>query len=384
MSDQQRFDVIVIGVGAMGSATCYQLARRGARVLGLEQFGIPHALGSSHGESRMIRLCYYEHPDYVPLLHRAYQLWGELEQATDSRLLFKTGGIYMGDAHSEFIRGTLRAAREHRLPHEELSHEQCLQRFPQFELPDDYSGVFESNAGFLIPERVVAGFAEQALRHCAELHGFEPVLDWSSDSHGATVRTAQATYLADRIIFCGGAWSEQLLGDVGIKLIVTRQVLGWVWPNEPSLFELNTLPVWAIDHPDSTQHYGFPMLPAGAHGSPGFKIAHHFHGTPATADTINRLPLPGDEEDFRWALRQFIPKADGQLLSMAVCMYTNSPDSHFIIDRHPRHERVLIACGFSGHGFKFASVIGEALADLAMNGRSDLPIGFLGLHRFAK
>ena len=384
MSANTRYDAIVVGVGAMGSATCSQLARRGARVLGLEQFGIPHSLGSSHGESRMIRLCYYEHPDYVPLLHRAYQLWDELEKATGSHLLFKTGGIYMGDANSEFIRGTLRAAREHQLPHEELSHEQCRQRYPQFDLPNEYSGVFEPNAGFLIPERAVAAFAEQALHHGAELHGFEPVIEWSSDPRGATVRTSRSVYQSDRIIFCGGAWSERLLGDVGVNLIVTRQVLGWVWPREPALFELNTLPVWAIDHPDGTQHYGFPMLPAGSHGRPGFKIAHHFHGAPTTADTINRLPQPGDEEDFRWALRQFIPKADGQLLSMAVCMYTNSPDSHFIVDHHPRHDRVLIACGFSGHGFKFAGVIGEALADLAMNGRSDLPIGFLGLHRFAK
>jgi sarcosine oxidase len=384
MNDSRRFDVIVVGVGAMGSATCHQLAKRGVRVLGLEQFGIPHSLGSSHGESRMIRLCYYEHPDYVPLLHRAYQLWDELEQAAGSRLLFKTGGVYMGDQDSEFIRGTLRAAREHRLPHEELSHEQCRSRFPQFELPTDYSGVYEPNAGFLIPERVVASFAEQALRHGAELHSFEPVVDWSSDSNGVIVRTARATYQADRLVFCGGAWSERLLGEIGVKLTVTRQVLGWVWPKEPAMFQLNTLPVWAIDHPDGTQHYGFPMMPAGDFGRPGFKIAHHFHGDPTTADAINRVPQACDEEDFRWALRKFIPMADGQLLSMTVCMYTNSPDSHFIIDRHPNHDRVHLACGFSGHGFKFASVIGEAMADLAMSGRSALPIEFLGLQRFAK
>lgn len=377
-----RFDVIVVGVGAMGSAACFHLARRGVRVLGLEQFGIPHALGSSHGESRMIRLCYAEHPHYVPLLRRAYALWDELEQLAGVKVLHRVGGIYIGPPGSEFIDGTLRAALEHRLPHERLSRAQLALRYPQFTVPDDHVGVFEPEAGFLLPERAVAAHAELALRHGATMHAHEPVVEWTSDAHGVTVRTARATYTANRIVFCGGAWSERLLGEIGVPLHVTRQALAWFWPKQPEPFALGTMPVWAIDHADGPIHYGFPMLPGTISARPGFKVAHHAQGEPTTPDSIDRMPQTRDEEGLRQMLRQTIPQAEGPLLSMAICMYTNSPDSHFIIDHHPRDERAVIACGFSGHGFKFASVLGEVLADLAMNGVTRHPIEFLGLQRF--
>ena len=379
-----RYDVIVVGVGAMGSAACYVLARRGVRVLGLEQFGIPHALGSAHGESRMIRLCYYEHPDYVPLLHRAYELWHELEQSQPggpSRGLFHvTGGVYMGPADSEFVLSSLRAAEVHGLPHELLTRERLAERFSQFQLPPDHIGLYEPNAGILVPERVVSTYAELALRHGAVLHGHEPVESWQAQGGAVNVRTQHRSYSADRLVVCGGAWSSRLLGDLGVPLVVTRQVMGWVWPRRREPFELGAFPVWAIDNPDATQHYGFPMLPGGL----GLKIAHHFQNGPADPDSIDRQVQPDDESDFRPTLRRFIPQADGPLLAIRVCMYTNSPDSHFIIDRHPRHECVVLACGFSGHGFKFASVIGEVLADLAVSGRTDLPIEFLGLDRFRR
>ena len=377
-----RYDVIVVGVGAMGSATCSALARRGARVLGLEQFGIPHALGSAHGESRMIRLCYYEHPDYVPLLHRAYELWHELEQSRSGgppRGLFHvTGGVYMGAPESEFVLGSLRAAEVHGLPHELLDHQHMAERFSQFRLPRDHIGLYEPNAGILVPERVVSTYAELALRHGAVLHGHEPVEGWQAQDGHVSVRTQRRSYSADRLVVCGGAWSSRLLSDLGLPLAVTRQVMGWVWPRRPEPFELGVFPVWAIDNPDGTQHYGFPMLPGGL----GLKIAHHFQDGPTNPDSIDRQVKPDDEADFRPTLSRFIPEADGPLLAIRVCMYTNSPDSHFIIDRHPHNEQVILACGFSGHGFKFASVVGEVLADLALSGRTDLPIGFLGLDRF--
>ena len=378
MPTTEAFDVIVVGMGAMGSAACFQLAKRGVRVLGLEQFGIPHGLGSSHGESRMIRLCYYEHPDYVPLLHRAYELWRELEVQCRRKLLFMTGGLYMGQSESGFISGTRRAAKEHQLAHEVYSRSQIRSRYPQFEIPEDHIGVYEPNAGFLLPEAVIAAHTELALRNGAIIHGHEPVLEWVETESGVVVRTQRQSYRGEQIIFCGGAWSSKLLGGIGIALVPTRQPLAWVWPKTPSLFELGRMPVWAIDNADETQFYGFPMIPS----RPGFKLARHFHGEPTSPESINRLPQPQDESEIRQALRRFIPDADGPLLSMMICMYTNSPDSHFIIDRHPQHQRAIIACGFSGHGFKFASVVGEALADLAVRGRSDLPIGFLSLKRF--
>jgi sarcosine oxidase len=376
------FDVIVIGVGAMGSSACLHLARRGVNVLGLEQFGIPHSLGSSHGETRMIRLCYYEHPDYVPLLHRAYELWHDLEQESGEKLLHMTGGIYIGQERSEFIDGILRSAQQHGLPHERLDQDELRRRYPQFVAPPDHIGVFEPNAGFLLPERVVATNAALAMSRGAELHGHEPALDWTAGADGVSVRTAHGVYSAGKLIICGGTWSERIVGDLGVKLVVTRQVLGWVWPRTPSMFALGTLPVWAIENSDGSQHYGFPMLHPHISARPGFKIAHHFQGTPTTPQSIDRIAQPEDEQDFRPTLQRSIPEADGPLLSMAVCMYTNSPDSQFIIDRHPAHANVTIACGFSGHGFKFGSVVGEVLADLALDGHSKHPIDFLRLSRF--
>jgi sarcosine oxidase len=375
----QSHDVIVLGLGAMGSAAAYHLARRGARVLGLEQFTIAHDRGSSHGESRMIRLCYYEHPDYVPLLHRAYQLWHELERDSRRKLLYVTGGLYMGPPDSGFVAGALRAAGQHRLPHESLNRAQIAARFPQFHLPDAFTALYEPNAGFLLPELVVKTHAELASSHGADLRCATRVLAWSADQAGIRVVTDEGEHHAARLVICGGAWSGKLLADLGVALVPRRQVLGWVHPPRPDLFQLGSFPVWAIDHPDGTQHYGFPLAP----GAEALKVAHHHHGPPTDPDAVDRRRLPGDEDDFRPALRRFLPGADGPLHETRICMYTTSPDSHFIVDRHPRHENVIIACGFSGHGFKFATVMGEVLADLALEGSTRHPINFLRLRRFA-
>jgi len=375
-----RFDVIVIGVGGMGSAACYHLARRGVRVLGLEQFDIPHAKGSSHGFSRMIRTAYYEHPDYVPLLQRSFKLWKELEDESLLKILHVTGGLYLGHPDGEIVSGSLASSRKHNLAYEHYTRDDLTKLFPQFRLPDDFVGLFEYQAGYLVPELAIGAHVDLAMRHGAHVHGNEPVLRWSSDDKGATVTTANATYHADHLVFCGGAWSDKLMTDLGVKLLVTRQVLGWVQPLRRDYFQLGVLPVWAIDNHDGTLYYGFPLTPE----SPGLKIAHHGAGPATDPDTIDRAPHRDDEHSFRRALQTYLPDADGALVSMRICMYTNSPDHHFILDRHPRHERVTLACGFSGHGFKFCSVIGEALADLATKGRSELPIEFLGLQRFGR
>ncbi|MDB5328883.1 MAG: N-methyl-L-tryptophan oxidase [Phycisphaerales bacterium] len=379
MRHMAAYDVIVIGVGAMGASTCYELARRGVRVLGLEQFDIPHALGSSTGFSRMIRMAYYEHPDYVPLLKRAYELWDELEKASGQKLLHLTVGLYMGPPGGEVVSGSLASARRHGLPHETLDRAQLAERFRQFQLPDGWAALYEPRAGFLLPEKVIAAYADLALRAGAEIHGREPVLQWHADDKGVTVRTPRGEYAAAHLVFTGGAWSGSLLHDLGIPLQVTRQVMGWVWPNQPQQFALGHFPVWAINNPAGGLDYGFPMHPE----NPGLKIAHHAPGRPTDPDKVAREPLPGDEETFRPALRRYLPAGDGPLLSLRTCLYTNSPDHHFIIDHHPRHEHVTIACGFSGHGFKFASVMGEVLADLATKGKTELPVKFLGLRRFS-
>ena len=373
------YDVIVVGLGAMGSSACYHLARRGVRVLGLEQFDIPHALGSSHGYSRMIRMAYYEHPDYVPLLRRAYALWRELEAESGQTLLHETGGIYMGPPEGEVVKGTVEAARRHGLEHEELSWAELGRRFPQFVVPEKFTGVWEPRAGFLLPEKVVAAQAEGALRAGADLRGRETVVKWEADGKGVVVTTNKGGYAAGRLVVCGGPWAGGLGCGMGAELVVTRQVLGWVWPRRPERFKFGEFPVWGIEAADGSLSYGFPMMP----DNPGLKVARHGRGPETDPDHVARNATAADEAEVRDILRRNIPDGDGPLLSVRVCMYTNSPDGHFIIDTHPEQPRVTLACGFSGHGFKFASVVGEILADLATSGATALPAQFLGLSRFA-
>jgi sarcosine oxidase len=373
------FDVIIIGVGAMGAATCFELARRGVKVLGIEQFDIPHNRGSSHGHSRMIRMAYYEQPAYVPLLRRAYALWDQLETLSGRRLLHRTGGLYIGPGGGMLVDGSRKSAIAHHLEHEMLTRDELCRRWPQFHVPQDWSALFEWAAGFLLPEQVISSFVDLALRDGAKIHARERVISWEANEARVHVTTDRATYQADQLIFTGGAWSGKLIADLGVPLVVTRQVLGWVWPRNPEMFQIGQLPAWGIDSLDGGMFYGFPMYD----DVPGLKVAHHLPGTAIDPDRPNPEPTADDEKDFRAALK-YIPDADSPLVAMRTCMYTVSPDHDFIIDRHPLHPRVHIACGFSGHGFKFASVVGEILADLATTGRTKLPIEFLSIRRFGE
>jgi sarcosine oxidase len=367
----QSFDVIVIGVGAMGSSACYHLAKRGQRVLGLEAFDIPHNFGSSHGHTRMTRTAYYEHPNYVALIHRANERWRELEAETGLSLLHHVGGIYAGASDGEVIRGSLDSARQHNLPHERLSRDDLARRFPQFNLPDYFEAVYEPHAGYLRVEDCVAAYAHAAMTNGARIHTREPVRAWTPDG---TVTTDRDTYHADKIIFCSGSWTGKLMADLNAQLVVTRQLLAWHWPLDPAMFQ-NT-PVWGIEVPGGLV-YGFPMLA----DFPGLKCAFHSPGLVTDPDTVDRRNIDDDLHQLTTLLRRYVPKAAGRLLAAKTCLYTNSPDHHFIIGRHPVHARILLAAGFSGHGFKFASVVGELLCDLATTSRTRFDIDFLSPRR---
>ncbi len=362
----------------MGAAACYHLARRGARVLGLDQYAIPHQLGAHHGFSRMIRLAYYEHPDYVPLLKRAYQLWEELEKDFGQRLLYLTGGLYMGAPRREFLDGALKSAQAHELPHRYLKHETLAQRYPCFRVPADYEGIYEEKAGFLVPELVMAAHVQGALSRGAVLRGHVRVESWQSDDSGIEVVTSQGMFRGKRLLITAGAWSQEAIRDEAIRLTVTRQTWGWFWPEEPDRYRLGEFPGWFYECEDGGGFYGFPMMP----DNPGLKLAWHHPAESVTPDTVCREPQAGDERPLRTFLENHLPGAAGPLLAIRTCLYTNSSDGHFIIDRHPEKEGVFFACGFSGHGFKFASVMGEVLADLAESGKTAHPIDFLGLARF--
>ena len=359
------YDVIVIGVGGMGSATAYHLARRKKKVLGIEQFDIPHQLGSSHGVNRIIRLAYAEHPSYVPLLRRAYELWRELENSTGERLLVVTGGLDVGPEDGTLVAGSVRSCHEHGIPHELLSAAAVGRRFPGYRLARGTLSVYQADAGFVMAERSVVAHANGALAHGAEIHGRERVLDWKVGRGGVRVRTDRGSYEAERLVLTAGAWSGKLEGALAGVAKPERQVMLWTQPRRPERFRVGAFPVFNMEAPEG-RFYGFPI-----HGIPGFKIGkYHHREQQVDPDSIDRDCDARDEAVVREGIRRYFPDADGPTLSMATCMFTNTPDEHFILDVHPDAARVSIAAGFSGHGFKFCSVVGEIMADLATAGRT--------------
>jgi len=378
----RHFDVIVVGVGTMGAATCYHLAKREHSVLGLEQFDIPHQSGSHHGHSRMIRQSYFEHPNYVPLLRRAYDLWEELEIESGLDIIHLTGGLYLGPPEATILGGSKLAAERHDLPHERLDRAALTKRFPTFQLPDHFEGFYEERAGYVVPERAMEAHATLARRNGAVLNEREGLVEWKSEGEGIRVRTNRGEYAADRLVLTTGAWTSQILDSLAIKLVTTRQLLAWFRPKDALPFEKGRFPCWFIETDSPYGHYGFPIQEEQA----GVKIALHRPGKPIDP---NELPAaeaaPNGEElaSLRETLEQFLPEAIGPLLATRHCLYTNSPDGHFIIDHHPEYPAVILACGFSGHGFKFATVMGEVIADLTSFGKTNHPIDFLRMNRLA-
>jgi len=367
------YDVVVIGLGGMGSAAAAHLAARGQRVLGLEQFGPVHDRGSSHGGSRIIRQSYFEDPAYVPLLRRAYELWQRLAADSGTDLMTLNGGIYLGPPDSPTVAGSLRAAQLWNLPHEVLDAAEIHRRFPALHPADDEVGLYETAAGFIRPELTVSAHLGIAERDGAELRFGEPVQSWSATPGGGVrVTTAAATYEAGRLVVCPGAWAPQLLADLGVPLTVERQVMYWFRPTGGvGPFTPDRLPVYIHEDADGTQSYGFPAID-GPDG--GAKVAFFRRGVETSPDALDREVHLDEVTAVAEHLGRLVPTLPGRFLSGVPCMYTTTPDHHFVIACHPAHEQVTVACGFSGHGFKFVPVVGEILADLATTGTTAHPI----------
>lgn len=370
------YDVIVFGLGGMGTATVFELARRGRRVLGLEQFAIGHDRGSSHGSTRVIRKAYYEHPDYVPLLHRAYERWFDLEQCCGKHLFTECGCLSLGWPGEELVDGVIQSARQHQLTVEVLDAAELRRRYPVFRFDDSYAGVLEPEAGFLYVDDCVRAYAAQARLLKAELRDSEPVVSWKPTANGVTVQTAKGTYSADRLVITAGPWAGRVLAELGLPLTVRRKVLFWIATEDDSLFRRDRFPIYLAQMPNGF-YYGFPVLDRD-----GAKCARHDGGDIVDPANVQRTVTPGEDADCRAFLRDHLPQVSGPLRRTLVCLYTLTPDCHFIIDRHPEHPQVSIAAGFSGHGFKFASVVGEIMADLAERGETGLPVGRFRLRRF--
>lgn len=374
-----NYDVIVLGCGGMGSAALAELARRGLRVLGLEQFPLVHDQGSSHGETRIIRLAYYEHPDYVPLLRRTFARWYELEQECGEQLLTETGMLSLGEPQSELITGIQRAAAEHSLRLEKYTAQEVQQRWPQWKLPESYVGVFENVAGYLRVERCVRAQLQVAGRHGAHIIADTPVLSWDADANSVTVRTANEIYRAAKLVIAGGAWNPTLLGGLNLPLTVARMVPCWFEVPDPQVFSRQRFPCFIHTSP-AGEFYGFPQI-----DGQGLKLApHHNTNEVSSPAEVDRTTSERDEKQVRSFANEWMTVPLGRCLKRSVCMYTLTPDRHFLIDRHPQHDNVIFAGGFSGHGFKFASVVGEILADLATSGTTALPIEMFRASRFAK
>jgi glycine/D-amino acid oxidase-like deaminating enzyme len=452
-------DVIVAGLGAAGSAAAYHLARRGARVVGVDRYTPPHAMGSSHGRSRIIREAYFEHPLYVPLVREAYMGWEELEALTGRRLYLRTGGLMLGPADGTVVPGARRSALEHGLSFEELAAEDVRRRFPAWHLPDDVVGIFEPRAGMLDPEAAIAAHLDLARRHGAELRFDEPLLSWRAEGDAVEVTTSRATYRAARLVLAVGAWTPRVLAPLGLPLVVERNVVAWfdttagqaVWPtgsaersaslgnggstgrnggagrgapagrnassaadvaadpeaqsrpavgvaagaearSRPAvgivaraearsesppgraedLFAPERFPVFVHEVRPGLTWYGFPDT------GDGVKAGIHHSGEATDPETERREATERDVARIRELVGAYLPTLIGAHLpaaarpirEAAVCLYTNAPDDHFLLGPHPDHPAVIVVSACSGHGFKFAPVIGELAAELALEGRS--------------
>lgn len=367
-----EFDAIVVGLGAMGSAATYHLAKAGVRVLGLDQFRPPHELGSSHGQTRIIREAYFEHPIYVPIVQRAYELWAELEATTKQRLFLQTGGLMIGPPKGVVVRGSQHSAEVHHLKYEYLSAREIRSRFPALRPATSMAGIWEPRAGILFPERCVQAHLDAAQRAGATLSFDEPALCWEPAGERVRVRTARGEYRADQLVLSAGSWIQKLAPDLDLPVAVERQTLFWFEPRQPELWQPKRCPIHLWEYSRERFFYGFPDL------GEGVKLARHHQGVTVDPDAVSREAKLHEATALRQLARPFLAPL-GACVHKTVCLYTNMPDGHFLIDRHPAYPQVLIVSPCSGHGFKFSAAIGEIVCDLVRSGESRFDLSLFRL-----
>jgi len=370
MTEHRVHDVAIVGLGAMGSATAFELSRRGLDVIGFDRFLPPHTFGSSHGDSRIIREAYFEHAVYVPMVQRAFELWRELEHLSGTALLAETGGLMIGAPASVLVQGALNSAQMHGLQHSVLSADEIRARFPALRPEPDMLGVWEPRAGVLAPEAGMTAYLAQARKRGAVLRFNEPVDRWQVSNGEVNLFTRLGRYRTRQLILTAGPWIGSLLPWPTVPLQIERQVLHWFEPvSDAEHFQSGRCPIHLWQFDGDRFFYGFPDSGAGV------KVAFHHGGESTTAETVRREVAGSEVEDVRAAVRRFLPAADGRLRKSVVCLYTNMPDQHFLIDRLPEHPGVLVASPCSGHGYKFAPVIAEVLADLVAGSQTRFDLG---------
>lgn len=377
-----NYDVIVIGLGGMGSAAIYNLAKAGKRVFGIEQFSNLHSNGSSHGKSRIVRHGYFSNRDtYMPLLLRAKELWNLLEEETNIKIQYQHDGLSLGREDSLFIQGSLLCAKEYGLEIEKIESNELKKRYPQFQAPEDFIAVLDKTAYTLDPEAAITAHLQLAEHYGAEFHYNEQVIAWAVNPTDSSVivTTDKGSYSANKIILTAGPWTNKLTNSQ-FPFNVQRTVSYWFEPiSTPGNFDSEKLPnyIWYFD--DNNIFYGFPHM--GEYGK-GIKIGLHFQRTDTDPNEIERSISDSEIDAMRTFLKQYIPTLAGDCIYAETCMYTMTPDENFIVGFHPTSDQVIIAGGFSGHGYRFVSVMGEILSDLAINGQTVHSIKLFSPSRF--
>lgn len=374
------YDVVIIGGGSMGIATAYYLAKAEQKVLVVDQFTVPNIYGSHHGETRILRLGYGNGGTYVPLVKESLALWKELEEETGRTLYNQTGAISVGYPGSNFVKETIDSSIKYNLEYEKLDAKSLMERWPGITVPDDYVACYDPNSGFLYSEECILAYKEECEKLGVTILENQPVLDLQITDKEVTVLTADTTFVARKAVVTAGAWMPKLLPDLELEIKPLRKTFGWFETSEENLYG-SQFPCYVFDTHDVGHYYGFPDF-----NGKGLKIGRMDLGEVVDPDELNRDfdSTPKEEADLRSFLSRYMPQANGHLNAGKVCLFSMTPDEDFIIDFHPQHENVLIAGGFSGHGFKFASAIGKTLCELAVQGVSNQDISFLSLNRFNK
>jgi sarcosine oxidase len=379
MGTTESYDIIIVGLGANGSSALYHLSRTGKKVLGIDRFQPPHNKGSSHGESRIIRQAYHENPLYVPLVKAAYPLWQELERIAGKPLLIKTGGLLLGDEQSTVVKGAKLSAETHGIPYEWLDATQIQKRFPAFRPESGTVGVLEKEAGILFPETCITALLQAAAQNGAAIHPNEQVIRITPMQYGIEVATSKSIYRAEKLIVSAGAWLGELMPELQLPLTIRRQVLFWFDNANPAwraYFEPANMPIFIWEYLRDKMFYGFPDLGSGT------KLAWHHGGSLIAPDELSQEVREGEIDEIR-ALAVERLAIEPVFRHSAVCMYTNTPDEDFIIDLHPDHPHIIIASPCSGHGFKFSSLTGKLLGDLALRGHTDFDLSPFAIGRRA-
>ena len=373
----QDFDIAIAGLGAMGSAVAWQAARAGLSVVGFDRWVPPHAMGSTHGFTRAIRQAYYEDPRYVPLARRAWELWHELAGEAGRELILSTGALYVGPPDGELVAGSSASAAQHGLPHEKLTPGQVRSRFPAFNPAADSACLFERNAGILFPETCVDSQLALARSRGAVLHLSERVTGWRAEADHVAVITESGRHSARTLVLAAGPWIAELAGGIQLPVVHKRMVQFWFRPSAGlENFRWEVCPVFVFEYEPGKIFYGFPDL------GDGVKIAFHTGGTATELEKFNRDVSSGEVNQILATVAPWVPALESaDFLCAEPCIYTTTPDENFIIDFHPQTNQVILVSACSGHGFKFSSAIGEAVVQMAAEGKSKLDLGLFGFGR---